>query len=65
MAKQSPRFKCPECNYVGGWASMQSHFQQEGDDAHIDLESKVERATVNAYLDAEREIIRELCEEVE
>lgn len=65
MAKNTTtrRLICPACGEVFEWSLMSAHFQDGRDDAHINLEAKVERHCDDAYFDAEIEILDMLCEE--
>lgn len=62
MATTKAELSCPACGVtVEGWAHMLSHFQSISDGPHNKLEDAVERATVDAYINAERSTVKRLC----
>lgn len=56
---------CPACGEIVVWSMMYVHFQDGRDDAHINLESKVETYTTDAHCEAEQTILDLLCEEAQ
>lgn len=63
MVNKQRSLVCPACGEILEWTRMFSHFQEVSDDAHIELESKMESYCDDAYFDAEVEMLSKLCEE--